>query len=116
MSKVTFKEFLAEYKADAGSLALQRQVDQRQADAKARTQTRDEYRQTMKGKTPEKGNLIRGKTGYFVVDGISTKGVHVRQLGGDKKEYTLPHGQFKFASIQDEQYPRKTVFTAKQLG
>lgn len=115
MSKPTFLEFLKEY--DRSDLDLIKQVDQEKAAARQRTQARQDFRGEMEKTGPQKGNLIKGKNGYFLVKDTSVQGTHVRQLGvQNPKEYTLPRDQYRFQQVQDQQYPNKKVFAGKKIA
>lgn len=115
MNKPTFLEFLREY--DRSDLELIKQVDQQKAAAREKGQAVRDYEGKVKATSPQKGNLIRGKNGYFLVKGTSVEGTHVRQLGAqDAKDYVLPRDQYRFHQVQDEQYPNKTVFAGKKVA
>lgn len=107
------EQLLQEYRTDTGSLALQRDVEQRKAAERERAQPVADFRKKVQSTMPQKGNLIKTKNGYFMVTGVSVQGLAVKQLGGDK-QMTVPRDKYSFKQIKDEQYPSKSVYVAQK--
>ncbi len=118
MSKLTFKEFLYEYQSDRGSLDLIKQHADREIATKEKTKARDDYRQETKRTSPEQGNLVRGKKGYYTVVGTSEQGTHIRPLGTRDEESVriLGRDQYRFELINDPKFSNKTVYQGKKIA
>lgn len=102
--QLTLKQFLAEY--DSGDLQLRVDHDLDKSNKQAYSQDSNNFKDQMNKdraqKTgtqsadgePTKGDVLQSPSGkQFQVLGRNNNGFRVRELGGNKKEGTLPHGR-----------------------
>lgn len=89
MSKLTFKEFLME--VDVGDLQLAKQAQQREIEQKEKIAGQQQFKKKMSSSSPSPGDVIQARNGKYFVVKNSLKGIHVKQVSGDKRGI-IPHG------------------------
>jgi len=90
MNKMTFIQFLTEF--DRSDLELGREKTVTDANAAARTQTKDEFVKNQAAASPSKGDMIKMQGGSAAVAGMDKEGIHLRN------GTVLPHGT-KFKNL-----------------
>jgi len=100
MSKQTFKQFLAE--VDVGDLQLARQARAKEQAGAAEQQARGAFKQKVTTDSPSQGDVIKAQAGNFMVASMDMKGIHIKQLGGQRTA-VLQHGTNFKATGQNTQ-------------
>jgi len=116
---LSFKQFLIEY--DHSDLQLRHDLNKQKADKQSITQDSANFQRKMDADhakqtgtqsqdgEPNKGDVLHSPSGkQFQVIARNNDGFRVRELGGDRKEGTLPHGR-KYTAVGKTPL-NKTIF------
>jgi hypothetical protein len=109
MSRITFKEFLAEVEWQdlQAHRDLVKTAQTQQAAAAERRAGKDQFRKSAAATFPNKGDIIRTKAGDHVFAGSDKQNVYIQTKAGQKPQ-SFPHGAFGFKAIGEEN--GKTVY------
>lgn len=110
MPKMTFKQFLTE--VDVGDLQLARQHREKEAAQAEEQRAAGAFKEKMGTDSPNQGDIIQTQSGKFMVAGMNMKGIHLKELGGERTAI-LPHGS-KFKATDKNTQAGRSIFNLVQ--